>query len=121
MLVIRHIALAALILRAMLPSGWMPDARATLTICSLEAGITTPYLGKVHHDGPAGQSDHIPGKTNHQECPFAQAGHVVTPPLAVALALPAIHAFAAATDTAQAAVMAARFSPNVPRAPPASA
>lgn len=111
---IRHVALAALILRAMLPTGWMPDARAGLTICSLDSGISSSHLGTVHHDGTP--SDH--GKTSHEECPFAAAAHFAPPPQNAALALPVQHAFAAATDQARAVLIAARFSPGAPRAPP---
>src|SRR5689334_12093707 len=57
--VIRHLALVALILRALLPAGWMPDAQAGLTICSVDT------LGVIHHDGAPGHTD---GKTSQQEC-----------------------------------------------------
>jgi len=116
---IRHVALAALILRALLPTGWMPDAQAGLTICSLETGPAVAHLGTVHHDGAPGHSSH--GKADHQECPFAAAAHFAAPPQNVMLALPAVHAFAAAADQARAAVIAARFSPGSPRAPPLNA
>lgn len=107
---LRHVALAALILRAMLPAGWMPDAHG-LTICSVT-------LGAVHHDAAPGHAD---GKTAHGECPFAASAHMAAAPAAPSLALPAVHAFAAATDRAHAAVIAARFSPGSPRAPPLNA
>ena len=42
-------------------------------------------------------------------------------PDAPQIALPAAHAFAARIDRAHAAVIAARFSPNAPRAPPLNA
>lgn len=115
---VRHVALAALILRAMLPAGWMPDAHAGLTICSLDTGPAIAHLGTVHHDGTP---DHSNNKTDHQECPFAAAAHLATPPQTVALALPARHAFAAETDQARAALIAARFTPGAPRAPPLNA
>lgn len=109
-LTLRHLALAALILRAMLPAGWMPDAHG-LTICSVT-------LGTVHHDSAPGHDD---GKTAHEECPFAAAPHLAAAPEAPSLALPTVHAFAAAVDRATAAVIAARFSPSAPRAPPLNA
>jgi hypothetical protein len=108
LLTIRHVALAALILRALLPSGWMPDAQAGLTICAATLGV-------IHHDGPPGQHD---GKSQQEECPFAAAAHAAPAPGAPQLALPAIHAFAAATDQAYAVALAARFTPQSPRAPP---
>jgi hypothetical protein len=111
LLTIRHVALAALILRALLPSGWMPDAQAGLTICAATLGV-------IHHDGPPGQHD---GKSQQEECPFAAAAHVAPTPVAPQLALPAFHAFAAATDQAYAVALAARFTPQSPRAPPQAA
>jgi hypothetical protein len=111
LLAIRHVALAALILRALLPSGWMPDAQAGLTIC-------TATLGVIHHDGPPGQHD---GKSQQEECPFAAAAHVAPAPAAPQLVLPALHAYAAATDGAYAVSLAARFTPQSPRAPPQDA
>jgi len=107
---LRHVALAALVLRAMLPAGWMPDSHG-LIICSAT-------LGAVHHDSAPGQAD---GKAAHQDCPFAASAHMAAAPAAPSLALPAFHAFAAQADRARAAVIAARFSPGSPRAPPLTA
>jgi hypothetical protein len=107
--VIRHLALAALILRALLPTGWMPDAQSGLIICSVDT------LGVIHHDGAPGHSD---GKASQQECPFAAAPHLASTPDVPKLVLPAFHTFAAATDRAYAVVVAAHVTPQSPRAPP---
>jgi hypothetical protein len=107
--VIRHLALAALILRALLPAGWMPDAQSGLVICAVST------LGVIHHDGAPGHSD---GKASQEECPFAAAPHFAATPDAPKLVLPAFHAFAAATDRAYAVAVSARFTPQSPRAPP---
>jgi hypothetical protein len=112
---LRHVALAALILRAMLPAGWMPDTHG-LTICSV--AVASETLGAVHHDAAPGQAD---GKTAHHECPFAASAQMAAAPDAPSLALPGLHEFAASVDRAQAAVIAARFSPGSPRAPPLNA
>jgi hypothetical protein len=112
---LRHVALAALILRAMLPAGWMPEAHG-LTICSVT--LTSEALGAIHHDAAPG---HAGDKTAHQECPFAASAHMAAAPDAPSLALPAVHAFVASVDRAHAAVIAARFSPGSPRAPPLNA
>jgi hypothetical protein len=109
---IRHLALAALILRALLPAGWMPDAQAGLTICSPST------LGVIHHDGAPGHSD---GKMSKEECPFAAAPHLAGAPDMPKLVLPAFHAFAAKTDRVYAASVSARFTPQSPRAPPLNA
>jgi hypothetical protein len=108
---IRHLALIAIFLRAMVPGGWMPDAHG-LTICS-----ANDTLGVVHHDGgPVPPSPDVP--SGHQECPFAAAPQLASTPDVLQLALPAFHEFAAATDRAYAATVTARFAPQSPRAPP---
>jgi len=110
---LRHLALAALILRALLPAGWMPDAQAGLVICA------TGTLGVIHHDGAPGDSSrHTDGKVTHEECPFAAAAQMAAAPDAPQLALPAFHAFTASIDRAYASAVSARFTPQSPRAPP---
>ncbi len=106
---VRHLALIAIIVRALLPAGWMPDAQAGLTICS---------LGVIHHDGAP---DKDSGHAQHDECPFAAAPHLAAVPDVPHLTLPAFHAFAAATDRFYAAAILARFAPQSPRAPPLNA
>jgi hypothetical protein len=107
---LRHLAIIALLVRAMLPAGWMPDAQAGLVICSLGT------LGTVHHDG-----DQKPTQTAHEECAFAAAAPLAATPDAPHLTLPAFHALAAAIDRGTAASIAARFTPQSPRAPPLNA
>ena len=89
----------------MLPAGWMPDAQG-LVICSLSPVI--------HHDG----DQKAPAQTAHEECAFAAAAPLAAAPDAPYLALPAVHAFAAAIDRGLATQIAARFTPQSPRAPP---
>ena len=107
---LRHLAIIALLVRAMVPAGWMPEAHAGLIICS--AGT----LGAIHHDG-----DQKPAQPGHEECAFAAAPHLAMAPDAPAFTLPAFHAFAAALDRGLAGTIAARFSPQSPRAPPLNA
>ena len=102
----RHLAIIALLVRAMLPVGWMPDAQAGLTICSVAT------LGVIHHDGPTD------GKAQHEECAFAAAAHLVASPDLPLLILPAFHGFVAGTDSHYAAEVSAHFTPQSPRAPP---
>ena len=104
----RHLAILALLVRAMLPAGWMPDAQSGLTICSAAT------LGVIHHDGP-GQTD---GKAQHEECAFAAAAHLAPATDLPLLILPAFHGFVAETDSRYAAEVSARFTPQSPRAPP---
>ena len=104
--ILRHLAIVALFARAILPAGWMPDAQAGMTICSATRGM-------IHHDTAPGHHD-----TRHEECPFAAAGSMAAAPDAPHIALPTTHAFIAQIDRAHAAIIAARFSPAAPRAPP---
>ena len=104
----RHLAIIALLVRAMLPAGWMPDAQAGLTICSVTLGV-------IHHDG----QNPADGKAQHEECAFAAAAHLAAAPSAPHLILPAFHGFIAKTDGHYAAQVSAHFTPQSPRAPPA--
>ncbi|HEX4026709.1 MAG TPA: DUF2946 family protein [Rhizomicrobium sp.] len=101
----RHLAIIALIARALLPMGWMPAAHG-LIICSMDAG--------THQPAPDSGKDH----NSHEECPFAAAPHLASVPDLPQLTLPSFHAFAAVTDRAYASAVAARFTPQSPRAPP---
>jgi len=103
----RHVAFVALVARALLPTGWMPEAHG-LTICAVDPSghhAPAPVSGK---DGHAG----------HDECPFAAMPHLASLPDVAQPALPAFHAFAAVTDRGYAATVAARFTPQAPRGPP---
>ena len=102
----RHVALIALIARALVPAGWMPAAHG-MTICSVPA----------QHDQKAPAEKDV----HHDICPFAAAPHLASAPDLPQLTLPAFHAFTADTDRSYAATLAARFSPGSPRAPPLNA
>ncbi|MBA2588881.1 MAG: hypothetical protein H0U98_09690 [Alphaproteobacteria bacterium] len=106
---LRHLAIIALLVRAMLPAGWMPDAQG-LVLCSVSLSPV------IHHDG--GQKHNDQSQATHQDCAFAAAAQLAAAPDAPHIALPAFHAFAARSDDARAAVIASRFSPVSPRAPP---
>jgi hypothetical protein len=78
-----HIALAALILRAFLPTGWMPNpqgpAESAFVICTMDGPVQTT-------DGKA-----LPGKDDpraHETCPFAAAASLAPPVDFVPLAAP---------------------------------
>ena len=104
---IRHLALIAMFMRAMLPGGWMPDAHG-LILCSATLGV-------IHHDGgPATPSP----DGHHEECPFAAAPHLASVPDVPSLTAPSLHAVAAEIDASYAATLAARFAPHAPRGPP---
>lgn len=108
---LKHLALIALILRAMLPAGWMPAATGTFTICTVKS---------AHQQDPGNQ---VPdGSGQHDRlCAFSGTPQLGATPDAPALLLPAFHAFAAGADRAMAAKFAAHYAPQSPRAPPLNA
>jgi hypothetical protein len=109
----RHLLLAALLIRALLPLGWMPGqaqlGEAAFIICAAD--------GSIQHGAP-GKDD----KANaHQPCAFAAAFQSFDLPEAAAIAAPSLVAFAAPVIAARDAQAAARFSAHAARAPPATA
>ena len=129
----RRVAFVALVVRALVPVGWMPDAHG-LTICPdgaqmQQASIEKPMhhdhaMGAMHHGQVGAVMDHGDhGKApaqhgRHDICPFAAAPHFASVPVLPQLALPAVHAFAVATNQGYAHSISARFTPQSPRAPP---
>lgn len=118
-----HIVLAAMILRALLPAGWMPNTShtggATLVICTLDGPVRMAIGpgGEPHKQAPAHDGDH-----RHDVCPFAAAAHFAAPVAVATLASPSeaatkigrfVPAYAAATGP--------HYSQQSPRAPPSLA
>jgi len=113
-----HLALAAMVLRALLPAGWMPNVSgqpsSALIICSMD-GAADMSIG--HARLP---SKHQPdGRGEHGGCPFAAAPH-----LATAGIVPAIHQPQLAQNLdpsigqSHAAPALSGYAPQSPRAPP---
>jgi hypothetical protein len=110
-----HLALAAMMLQAWLPPGWMPgpasDGAISFVICS--------PTGLHHLDGSDGHRDS--GNHQHDVCPFAAAAHLATPVAGAILAPPST---AILTNLRTAALQTAphgeRYLPQSPRAPPVS-
>jgi hypothetical protein len=106
-----HLALVAMLLRALLPAGWMPqDAAKTgspFVICTMSGPV---------HPAPAHQPDPDRAKA---PCVFAAAAHLSPPLAAGALPLPALAA-APFLSIAPRDLAARDLShrPNAARAPP---
>jgi hypothetical protein len=106
----RHILLAALLLRALVPLGWMPGTaqlgQAAFIICGAD--------GSVQHG--------IPGKqdiAHHQPCAFAAAAKLFGTPDAAVIAPPSSHRLEiAGAIVPPAPVPDAARTPQAPRAPP---
>lgn len=109
----RHILLAALLIRALLPMGWMPGqaqlGQAAFIICAAD--------GTIQHGTPG----HDDKAKAHQPCAFAAAAQLFDLPDAAAIAAPSLVAFAASPISARETLAAARFSAHAARAPPAAA
>ncbi len=112
-----HLALAAMLLRALLPAGWMPNANPAhgsfLTICAMDSAA---HQVDQHQSGQHTPDD---GQHSHDECPFAAAPHVAPAAVLAQLAMPST--FGRFSNPPGVAVSDARFSlyqPQSPRAPP---
>ncbi len=107
-----QIALAAMVLRALLPAGWMPGhvPGAALTICTAEGRIIVHAPALPGH--PAAPSDR-----DHPLCPFASAVHFAV--AADAIVLPAPSLFGRTRAPARGmARHATLLTPYSPRGPP---
>ena len=106
----RHLLLAALLLRALLPLGWMPGSvqlgQSAWIICTAD--------GQIQHGAP-GKNDTTP---QHEPCAFAVA-HVLAAPDSHGFVAPVLQTAQTDTGVAVEAIHAAtRFTPQSPRAPP---
>jgi len=107
----RHILLAALLLRAFVPLGWMPGTtqlgEAAFIICAAD--------GTLQHGTPGKSDDAKP----HQPCAFAAAAPLFDMPEAAAIAPPSAAALVIASVIAPTApVPDAARTPQAPGAPP---
>ena len=130
------LALAAMLLRGLMPAGWMPNpdgaGASLLVICDMDQAdmskmdmshmdmsgmdMSKMDMSAMDHD-PA----HKPSSDSHQHeaCPFAAAPHVATPSTVVALLLPSLsERFSPQLAGGRLAVQSAAYAPQSPRAPP---
>ena len=108
------LALCAMVLRALLPDGWMPAANAAETgtpfvICSVDG---------AHHDGKAPKDAQ---QRTHAPCAFAAAAPL-SPPATAAQTFRAIGDVIVIARALDAAIFAGTsgYRPNAARAPPVS-
>jgi hypothetical protein len=110
-----HFALVALIVRALLPTGWMPNpqgpAESAFVVCTMDGPVQTA-------DGKA-----LPGKDDpraHETCPFAAAAGLAPPVDFIRLAAPQLSRLPAPRSlSARLDAGAAPFARPSSRAPPA--
>ena len=116
-----HIALVAMLLRALTPAGWMPSAEASgapITICTMNG----PAQLVVGLDGQPINKQNQDDARHHDLCPFATAPHMAQPAATISLTLPS----SILTTTERSAhrsivVQTTHHAPQSPRAPPRSA
>jgi hypothetical protein len=115
-----QIALVAMILRALLPAGWMPDSASAsgspFTICTVNGPLQAAHVP----DSQTGK--HQPGQDDGRQndfCPFAASVHLATPAVTAAIA-PSLRIASFAPDHSPARTVydTARYSSQSPRAPP---
>lgn len=106
------LALCAMVLRALLPVGWMPDpggmADGPLVICTMHG---------AHHISPGHRPAHSPDE-HGSICPFAAAAHFAPPQMAVAVAAPVTFAWAPFPNLSQSAPRVSVNLAHEPRGPP---
>ncbi len=115
-----HLALIAMVLRALLPAGWMPNLTGTgdgaLVICTMDGPVQS--VAKDHGPGKPTPDD---GR-QHEACPFAAAPHVATSSTVAVLRLPVVSDSIAQYEASQQPIVEpARYAPQAPRAPPSLA
>ena len=132
------LAIMAMVLRGLLPAGWMPNpdgmSQTALIICDMDdPGMSRMAMSQMPMPGmdmpgmPASAKDadapHKHADDGHpQPCPFAAAPHVATSSAVAAMPLPmlaAAIAHLAHHDKDRDAL--SHYAPQSPRAPPALA
>jgi hypothetical protein len=113
-----QIALVAMLLRALLPVGWMPDtaasAGAPFVICTVNGPLQAAHLPDTGKHQPG----HDDGRQNDM-CPFAASIHFATPAAAAVVAPSTqVAALAPLSLPVHAVRSAARHALQSPRAPP---
>jgi hypothetical protein len=109
------LALSAMLLRAVVPAGWMPNTAASdaspFTICSIDGAHHAPT-----HQDPARGSQDEHGFT----CPFAAIAHLAPPQLPLALPQPFATAFLAPISALPRIYSRIGDPGHAPRGPPVS-
>jgi hypothetical protein len=105
------LALAAMLLRGLLPAGWMPNrdalAGAPLVICG---GFQDLQQGRAPGHAPHGNSGKV--------CPFAAVAHLAAPQLPVIIVQTPVVAWLSPAPAAYVRHALRRTRAHSPRAPP---
>jgi hypothetical protein len=123
-----QLALAAMMLRALLPMGWMPNpdgfAQSPLVICLMDmpSGMDMSHAMDMSKPMDMDMHGHDHGQQqNNEQCPFAAAPHIAAPFTIAELAPPSELAhFAEKPASRTIPALALAYHPQSPRAPPTS-
>ena len=123
-----QLALAAMMLRALLPMGWMPNpdgfAQSPLVICLMDmpSGMSMSKamdMSKPMDMDMTGHGHDHGQQQNNEQCPFAAAPHVASPVTIAALAPPSTLSHFVMHEVADHSIIGAgHYQPRSPRAPP---
>ena len=113
-----HIALAAMLLRALMPAGWMPNANAAagtpITICTMNGPMQIDFGAE-----PIKKNHNQDDSRHHEACPFAVAPHMAQPAAIAALSLPSSISLTVQFSPSRSIVLRGPpYAPQSPRAPP---
>ncbi len=112
-----YVAIAAMMLRALLPTGWMPGTGNGLgiTVCSMNG----PVQLDIGPDGKAQKHQQQDDGRSHETCPFAAAPHFASPAALPAVAAPTALAATIKRDFRRAVASGSdRNPPQLTRGPP---
>jgi len=123
-----QLALAAMMLRALLPMGWMPNpegfAQSPLVICLMDmpSGMDMSHTMDMSKPMDMDMHGHDHGQQqNNEQCPFAAAPHIAAPFTIAELAPPSeLARFAEKPISGTPLALALAYHPQSPRAPPTS-
>lgn len=122
------LALAAMVLRAFLPMGWMPNpagfTESPLVICLMDmpSGMDMSHamdMSKPMDMGVQGHGQDHGQQQNNEQCPFAAAPHIAASVAIAELAPPSEAArFIETPISCTLPALALDYHPQSPRAPP---
>jgi len=112
------LALAAMLLRAAIPAGWMPSARADafLALCTADGLVHVLAPGAAPLDGPAAPAPHAAAPA---DCAFAGVAALGAPSPDFQLPLPPVRGHATPLPRAGHLVVATDAGARITRGPPA--
>ena len=116
------VAVLAMMLRAALPDGWMPNADASAPIMLCPGMTQMAGMPGMDHPKPAQTPSHDQDHGGGMVCPFAAAAQLASPSDPVPAPLPiAFATFATFHAAHDAPLYEPAWQPNAARAPPSFA